>query len=651
MPVNRYGGLSIDTTLGGASPSDEVVSSQKAIKEYFDTQAVKSVNNVQPVNGNVTLSIPTVNNPTITITQGGVTKGSFTLNQSTGDTIALDAGGGGGGGSSVTLPDIAIAGTGIQFEGGSSVNYTLYGSPTIDSNYVASNFSASNRILPTMVGFVGQTFANLAHNYTWEFKTKINLNTINVWNSIFGGIAGSWGMDFYVDSSNRLAMNLSSNGTNYNFSGGVGNLHGTTTLSANTDYWLKCGWDGSKYYAELSTDGTNYTTGELSFTSSTPIYSSSYDTYLGFRNEAYLHGSISLADTSFSFNNGQFEWGVVETGKTIISSAIKTNNLFDNKWCDYELNDQNWLRADTFSWQDGTVYSEAYSHLVADYTGGTSKTETVGSYTISYVEATDGHKITTDETTVANIYAESGVAWYYVLDTTNQRFKLPRTKWGFVGVRDSVGKYVPESLPNIKGTSIFSAVSQAFTGEGAFKKSVYGLAIAGTASGNYYKAYLDASDSSSAYQDDAPVQQRATQMYLYFYVGEFSQSATEQTAGLNSSLFNNKMDIDAGNATSSAKETIIGWGISDYEKITTGISFPFTAPKNGTVLMDLYYADGTVGSVSLTSNGTTKLLYDNWARYNGAYLYGYVLFPIELKQGEQISITGFSNQQSRFVEK
>lgn len=39
--------------------------------------------------------IPTVNNPTITITQGGVTKGSFTLNQSTGDTIALDAGGGG----------------------------------------------------------------------------------------------------------------------------------------------------------------------------------------------------------------------------------------------------------------------------------------------------------------------------------------------------------------------------------------------------------------------------------------------------------------------------------------------------------------------------------------------------------------------------
>ena len=38
-------------------------------------------------------TIPVVNNSTIQFTQGGTTKGSFTLNQSTGATIALDAGG------------------------------------------------------------------------------------------------------------------------------------------------------------------------------------------------------------------------------------------------------------------------------------------------------------------------------------------------------------------------------------------------------------------------------------------------------------------------------------------------------------------------------------------------------------------------------
>ena len=40
--------------------------------------------------------IPTVNNPTITFTQGGATKGTITLNQSGDQTIEFDAGGGGG---------------------------------------------------------------------------------------------------------------------------------------------------------------------------------------------------------------------------------------------------------------------------------------------------------------------------------------------------------------------------------------------------------------------------------------------------------------------------------------------------------------------------------------------------------------------------
>lgn len=40
-------------------------------------------------------TIPTVNNATITLTQGGTTKGSFTLNQASDATIALDAGGSG----------------------------------------------------------------------------------------------------------------------------------------------------------------------------------------------------------------------------------------------------------------------------------------------------------------------------------------------------------------------------------------------------------------------------------------------------------------------------------------------------------------------------------------------------------------------------
>lgn len=136
--MTKFLNISTDNTLGGNSPSDVTVSSQKAVKEYVDSHGgggtapvwgnitgtlsnqtdlqnalnakydasnpngytsnvgtVTSVNNTSPdSNGNVALSIPTVNNATLTITQGGTTKGTFTANAGTDVTIALDAGGG-----------------------------------------------------------------------------------------------------------------------------------------------------------------------------------------------------------------------------------------------------------------------------------------------------------------------------------------------------------------------------------------------------------------------------------------------------------------------------------------------------------------------------------------------------------------------------
>ena len=310
--------------------------------------------------------------------------------------------------------------------------------------------------------------------------------------------------------------------------------------------------------------------------------------------------------------------GNIYLGNTLLANRGDSFNLFDFKWTDYELNDQSWLRADTFSWQNGTVYTNAYNHLVDDvgelelyyfwypsywtksatpsigdmtYTtagydmvpsgftveevisetvirvdgdtqtrrttgdkiiseNATQQTETVGSYTITYLLAQDGHKICLpdQETTVQNIYNESGVAWYYILDTTNQRFKLPRTKYGFTGYRDSVGKYVPESLPNLtsgnQSIALISNPTNASLTAGPFietNRDGYG----GLSSYNYRHYFkFDASNASSTYQNNAPVQQRATQMYLYFYVGQFSQSATEQTAGVVTETLNGKLDAD-----------------------------------------------------------------------------------------------------------
>lgn len=305
-----------------------------------------------------------------------------------------------------------------------------------------------------------------------------------------------------------------------------------------------------------------------------------------------------------------------------ISAAGTHFKLFHHDWFDYELNDMAWLRADTFSWQDGTVYSNAYNHLVADYNGGTSQTETVGSYTITYVLATDGHKITTDETNVANIYNESGVAWYYILDTTNQRFKLPREN----PAREVLGQSAPVigngiSLGLDDGTSKLGLTGkQNNLNFLAGNLGAYGVNVGA----GYTKATANVLDKGIGITTDSTKSGMIAKLsettgvykgkqYLYFYVGQFSQSATEQTAGLNTELFNGKMDLDLGNATQVTKDTIVGWAMPDYSAAVdagtghTSYANAYVVPNTGFVSIRLTLSttsgDILVNNVIVASGG------------------------------------------------
>ena len=57
----------------------------------------------------------------------------------------------------------------------------------------------------------------------------------------------------------------------------------------------------------------------------------------------------------------------IRQGNNIIAGSKQYHpDLFDFKWSDHILNDVQWLRADTFSWQSGSVYEAAYNHLSDD---------------------------------------------------------------------------------------------------------------------------------------------------------------------------------------------------------------------------------------------------------------------------------------------
>ena len=331
-------------------------------------------------------------------------------------------------------------------------------------------------------------------------------------------------------------------------------------------------------------------------------------------NNNSILGSGNLALDGLPSQTGNAGKFLTTDGTDASWGVPKTHNLFDFIWRDAELNDMAWLRADTFSWQDGTVYTNAYNHLVADISGKTATSETVGSYTISYYLADDGHKITTDETNVLNIYNESGVAWYYILDQSNQRFKLPRENPS----KEILGTTATTSVYG-NGTALGIADYNNMAG------NIYLFSSQGDGSSGITRTVYYAGDTTSRPLSDQPVATGSNpadhrylgvhtdpaksgltgttylssqngiykgKQYLYFYVGQFSQSATEQTAGLNAELFNGKLDLDLGNITNVSKKTIVGWGMPGivYEDLTAVNETTYTAPANG------YFAARVTGS-------------------------------------------------------
>lgn len=165
---------------------------------------------------------------------------------------------------------------------------------------------------------------------------------------------------------------------------------------------------------------------------------------------------------------------------------------------------------------------------IAGYTGKISllfekSTETIAGTSIEYYLTADGHKIVLpDQATALNtIYANTGIAWYYMVDTTAETFMLPRSKWNFVGTRDTVGGYVEPGLPDL--TLEFDAdSSDGYDTLGGMMTSKteqqhYGL-DGGNRTMGVYRYSGNAGNANSIYGNSTSVQSPATQMYLYFYV-------------------------------------------------------------------------------------------------------------------------------------
>ena len=244
--------------------------------------------------------------------------------------------------------------------------------------------------------------------------------------------------------------------------------------------------DEAKYYAEQNSNvtleyiegiknslvqqiNTKQIQGDYALSSDIPLKISSLENDSKFVTIAELNQSIAGNTTDKDLS------GITDLGKAVIRKNSYTPPLLQSFWSDHILNRVDILRADTFSWQDGSMYELSYNELVSEYNNANSTEETEDS--ITYRLTPNGFKIadSTHETAILNKYNTEGSAWFYLLDIENTRFKLPRMKY------------------------------------------------------KYWENTSNATEES--------------EKYLYFYIGEFTQKAVEQTAGLNAELFNGKADL------------------------------------------------------------------------------------------------------------
>ena len=157
------------------------------------------------------------------------------------------------------------------------IDYTPVGSPTITDDGIAT-FAVNKYITLPDIDVTGKTFEI-------DFG-KFKPNNVTVTQDIISGISSDL-LTVGIAGSNSRIFARSSNWT-------VG--INTVPLTANNDYYLKAGYDGTDAYLALSTDGINYT--KTTVTPNTPF------TTLALRIGTQYNGTVPIL---FPYDLNQFK--------------------------------------------------------------------------------------------------------------------------------------------------------------------------------------------------------------------------------------------------------------------------------------------------------------------------------------------------------
>lgn len=168
-------------------------------------------------------------------------------------------------------------------------------------------------------------------------------------------------------------------------------------------------------------------------------------------------------------------------------------------------------------------YPDFYNECVAQKEAGTEETITVGDVSFTATKNPNGHIFydIADKATVDEIFSQRGEAWFYGVDTENERVFLPRgTRSQYTVNTDETGDYVEAGLPNITGTMTADISEGVATGALKIDTIYSGAMWSGSTNVARMRNWsLDASLSNPVYGKSDTVQPYATKKLLYIVVG------------------------------------------------------------------------------------------------------------------------------------
>ncbi len=233
------------------------------------------------------------------------------------------------------------------------------------------------------------------------------------------------------------------------------------------------------------------------------------------------------------------------------SSGGGTLNMFDTVLKDHILSfeeSKGLALQGTYVYKDAIAgsrygYPTFYEKCLEEKEAATATETTLGDHTITMYINANGHQFydIADKEAVDAWYNIYGRAWFYGVDTENERIFLPRNnKYFRIGDESTVGTNQEAGLPNIEGTIEFRQVNTGggdiCFGTGSFTRTMdgdgYVSGLSYTSSSNKGAViHLDPSRSSSIYGNSDTVELDSVNMLLYICVGntESEEAITDVT--------------------------------------------------------------------------------------------------------------------------